>query len=123
MLLSSTGFTSSEALETDIFPLAVVCHDVDICVRCNIAAATAAHGVLPELVRIIPVDEEARRLLLVELLCRVKLNHVAALTVSAPELPFVYDHNPDNSALVALRCETSAISSGEIRYLLPCGRL
>ncbi len=46
--VSSNRLTLLEAFETDLFPLAVDCHDVDICMRCNIAAASATDRVLPE---------------------------------------------------------------------------
>lgn len=91
----SERLTFLKAFETDLFPLAVGCHDVNVCVRCNIAAATVTDGVLSELIRIITVDEETRLLLLVKLACRVQLDHVIASTISAPGYFFVDDRHSD----------------------------
>ncbi len=92
---SSNRLTFLKAFETDLFPLAVGCHDVDVCVRRNIAAATATDGMLSELIRIITGDEETRLLVLVKLACRVQLDHVIASAISAPQFFFVNDRHSD----------------------------
>ncbi len=95
MLLPSKGLTSLETFETDLFPLAAICDDVDICVRRDAAAATAAEDRLPELFRMVAAREEPRLFLLVKLARRVQLDHVIAAAVRAPELFFVQDRHCD----------------------------
>ncbi len=92
---SSNRLSLLEAFETDLFPLAVDCHNVDICMRCNIAATSATDRVLPELIRIITADEETSLLLLVKLACRVQLDRVISSTISAADYFFVDDRHSD----------------------------
>jgi len=59
---SSTGAAFAKTFETDSLPLAVACDDIDIRVRCDIAATAAADRMLPALVGIIALHEETRLL-------------------------------------------------------------
>jgi hypothetical protein len=56
--------TLSKAIETDFFPLAFAFDDIDIIVRCDIAAAAATGRMLSQLVIIITFNKKPGRLFL-----------------------------------------------------------
>ena len=82
-----------QAFETDLFPLALDDHDVDVRVGCNIAAAAAADSVLPQLIGMVTLDKEPLPLWLAQLASRVQLDHMIAATITAPQLSFVYSRH------------------------------
>ncbi len=104
LLWSATcGLIVSEALETDLFPLAFGFNDVDVGMRCDIAAAAATDRMFSWLSFIIAFNKEVRDLWRAQLPCRVDFNHVIALAITAPDLSVIdeshYDSFTDFSCL------------------------
>jgi hypothetical protein len=57
-----TVSTLAKAFETDLGPLAFAFDNVDVRVRCDIGAATAANRMLPQLIVVIAFNKEPRLL-------------------------------------------------------------